>query len=133
MDMTETERREHFRIEVVTPVRFRLIEEKTLKPLTDWINGSTVDVSLGGVKITAPMSEAEVDTLIGKYVLISLSCQLPGNPKTISATATIAYFLRGAAVSKATTITFGASFVNIDYGAEDVIGEFIHQRIDSPA
>jgi c-di-GMP-binding flagellar brake protein YcgR len=130
MAMTKVERRKFFRIEVVTPVRFRLIEEKAGNPLTDWINGSTVDVSLGGVKVTAPMSEDLVETLVGQYVLIELSFQLPSTPKTITATATIAYFLRGAMGSKATTVTFGVSFVAIENSAEDILGEFIRKGLD---
>ncbi len=133
MAMTNAERRKFFRIEVVAPARFRLIEEKTSKPLTDWINGSTADLSMGGVKVTAPMPEAQVETLVDQYILIEFSCQLPGTPKAIAATATIAYFLRGATSSKATTVTFGLSFVTIDNSAEDLISDFIRQRINSPA
>jgi c-di-GMP-binding flagellar brake protein YcgR len=131
--MTQTERRNFFRIEVVTPVRFRLIEEKSAKPLTDWISGSTIDVSLGGVKVIAPMPEAQVETLVDQYVLIELSYHLPGTPKEITVTATVAYFLRGATVSKATTVTFGVSFVAVENSDKDVIGEFIRQCIDSQA
>jgi c-di-GMP-binding flagellar brake protein YcgR len=133
MTMTNTERRKFFRIEVVTPARFRIIDEKTSKPLTDWMNGSTADLSLGGVKVTAPMPETQVETLVDQYVRIEFSCQLPGTPKAIAATAAIAYFLRGATLSKATTVTFGLSFVAIDNSAEDIISDFIRQRINSPA
>ena len=121
-----------FSREVVTTVRFQLIKEKTSTPLTQWMNGFTTDVSLDGVKITAPMSEAEVETLVRQYALIKLSFQLPGSSKAIDATATTAYFVRGIAVSNATTITFGVSFVTIDYSAQDVIGEFILKRINCP-
>jgi c-di-GMP-binding flagellar brake protein YcgR len=133
MTMTNAERRKFFRIEVVAPARFRLIEEKTSKPLTDWMNGSTADVSLGGVQVTAPMSEEQVEELVDEYVRIEFSCQLPGTSKAIAATAAIAYFLRGATSPTATTVTFGLSFVAIDNSAEDIIGEFIRQRINSPA
>jgi c-di-GMP-binding flagellar brake protein YcgR len=133
MALTDAERRQFFRIEVVAPVRFRLIEENTSKPLSDWMNGSTADVSLGGAKVTAPMPEAQVETLVDQYVLIEFSCQLPGTPKAIAATAAIAYFLRGASSLKATAVTFGLSFVAIDNSAKDVIGEFVRQRINSPA
>jgi c-di-GMP-binding flagellar brake protein YcgR len=132
MAMMDSERREFFRIEVVAPIRFRLIEEKTSKSLTDWITGSTADVSLGGVKLTAPMSEEQVEELVDQYVLIELSYQLPGTPAAIAATATIAYFLRGATSSTATTVTFGISFVAIENSAKDVISEFIRQRIAPP-
>jgi c-di-GMP-binding flagellar brake protein YcgR len=130
-DMTNVERRKLFRIEVDAPVRFRMIEEKTSKPLTDWMNGSTADVSLGGVKIIAPMPESQVEELVDQYVLVELSCQLPGTPKAFTATATIAYFLRGATNLKATAVTFGLSFVNIEFSAKDVLGDFIRQSIDS--
>jgi c-di-GMP-binding flagellar brake protein YcgR len=133
MVMTDKERRQFFRIEVDTPIQFRLIEEKTSKPLTDWMNGITADVGLGGVKIIAAMSEAKVETLVDKYVVIEVSFQLPGASKTISATATIAYFMRGATMHKATMVSFGASFVTIDNSAEDALGEFISQRIDASA
>ena len=133
MAMTDNERRQFFRIELDTPIRFRLIEEKTSKPLTDWMNGITADVGLGGVKIIAAMSEAKVETLVDKYVFIELSFQLPGAAEAISATATIAYFMRGATMSKATMVSFGASFVTIDNTAEDALGKFISQRIDPPA
>jgi c-di-GMP-binding flagellar brake protein YcgR len=132
MAMTNAERRKFFRIEVVAPARFRLIEEKTSKPLTDWMNGSTADLSLGGVKVTAPMPEAQVETLVDQYIRIEFSCQLPGAPKAIAATASIAYFLRGATSPKATTVTFGLSFITIDNSAEDIISDFIRQRINSP-
>ena len=131
--MTDNERRQFFRIEVETPVQFRLIEEKTSKPLTDWMKGSTVDVGLGGVKITASMSKAEEETLVDKYMFIELSFQLPGAPTTIAATATIAYFLHGTAGPETTKVTFGTSFVNIDFSTRDALGEFIRQRIDSPS
>jgi c-di-GMP-binding flagellar brake protein YcgR len=131
--MTDVERRKFFRIEVVAPIRFRLIEETTSKPLTDWMNGSTVDVSLGGVKVTAPMPEAQVEMLVDRYVLIEFSCQLPGTPTGIAATATVAYFLRGVTVSKAPTATFGLSFVSIDNSAKDIIAEFIRLHINFPA
>ncbi len=127
---TNAERRKLFRIEVVAPVRFRMIDEKTSKPQTDWINGSTADVSLGGVKVVAPMPESKVEMLVDQYVLIEFSFQLPDTPKAIAATAAIAYFLRGATKQKATTVTFGLSFVTIDNSAKDVISDFIHQRID---
>jgi c-di-GMP-binding flagellar brake protein YcgR len=130
MDTTNAERRKLFRIEVVTPVRFRMIEEKTSNPLTDWIEGVTDDVSLGGVKIIAPMPESQVEMLVDQYVLFEFSYQLPDIPKAITGTATLAYFLRGAAVSKA-TVTFGLSFVIIDNSAKDIIGEFIRQHIDT--
>jgi c-di-GMP-binding flagellar brake protein YcgR len=133
MAMTNDERRKFFRIEVVTPIKFRMIEEKTSKPLTDWMNGSTADISLGGVKVTAPMSEEQVEELVDEYVHIECSCQLPGTPQAIAATASIAYFLRGATSSKATTVTFGLEFINIGNSAEDIIGDFIRQRINSPA
>jgi c-di-GMP-binding flagellar brake protein YcgR len=133
MAMTESERRKFFRVEVETPVAFRLVDEKTSKPLTDWTNGSTVDVSLGGIKVSAPMPEEQVETLVDQYVLIELSYQLPGTAKAITATASAAYFLRGATVSNATAVTFGVSFVTIDNKAMDVIGEFIRRHIDSPA
>ena len=131
MDMTDNDRRQHFRIEVDTPVRFRLMEEKTSKPFTDWLNGSIADVGLGGVKVIAPMSKTEVEILVDKYVFIELSFQLPGAPKAIDATASLAYFLRGATSSEATTVTFGVSFVTIDMSAKDTLGDFIRQRIDS--
>ena len=133
MDEKDTERREFFRVEVVTPVKFKLIQEKGSKPLTDWIKGITTDVSLGGVKITADMTEDEAETLVRQYVRIKLSFKLPGTAKAVAATATIAYFLRGAMESKSHLITFGVSFVKIDSSAEDVISGFIHKRIDSPA
>ena len=133
MAMTNVERRKLFRIEVVAPARFRLIEEKTSKPLTDWMNGSTVDVSLGGFKVTAPMPEEQVEELVDDYVLIEFSCQLPGAAKAVGATANIVYFMRGAPASKDSTVTFGLSFVTIDGKAKDVIGEFIRRRINSPA
>jgi c-di-GMP-binding flagellar brake protein YcgR len=128
--MTDVERRKFFRIEVDAPIRFRLIEETSSKPLTDWINGSTVDVSLGGVKVTAPMPEAQVEMLVDQYVLIEFACRLPGTPRGIAATATVAYFLHGAAASKAPTITFGLSFVAIDDSAKDVIAAFIRTHIN---
>ena len=130
MDTTNAERRKLFRIEAVTPVRFRMIEEKTSKPLTDWMNGSTADVSLGGVKVIAPMPESQVEMLIDQYVLIEFSYQLPDTAKAITGTATLAYFLRGATVSRTATVTFGLSFVTIDSSAKDIVGEFIRQRID---
>jgi hypothetical protein len=133
MAMTDDERRKFFRIEVIAPARFRLIEQKTSKPLTDWINGSTADVSLGGVKVVAPMPEEQVETLVDEYVLIEFSCQLPGTPKAITATASIAYFLRGATSATATNVTFGLSFVAVDNSSEDIIGGFIRQHINSPA
>jgi c-di-GMP-binding flagellar brake protein YcgR len=129
-DMTNAERRKLFRIEVVTPVRFRMIEEKTSKPLTEWMNGSTADVSLGGVKIIAPMPESQVELLIDQYGLIEFSYQLPGAPKAIAGTAAIAFFLHGETKPKASTVTFGLSFVTIDNSVRDVLGEFIRQRID---
>jgi c-di-GMP-binding flagellar brake protein YcgR len=132
-DMTNVERRRLFRIEVDAPVRFRMIEEATSKPLTDWMNGETADVSLGGMKIIAPMPEAQVEEWIDQYALVEFSCKLPGTPKAIAATATIAYFLRGATNSKATAVTFGLSFVTIDFSAKDAIGDFIRQSIDSAA
>jgi len=64
-------------------------------------------------------------------VRIKISFQLPGTLKTIAATATIAYFVRGETESNATTITFGVSFDSIDYSDRDVIGEFISQSINS--
>jgi c-di-GMP-binding flagellar brake protein YcgR len=131
MAMTNVERRKFFRIEVEAPIRFRLIEQTTSKPLTNWMNGSTADVSLGGVKVTAPMQEPQVETLVTQYMRVEFSFQLPGNPTAIASTATIAYFLRGATSSKATTVTFGLSFVTIDNKAEDVIGDFIRQRIST--
>lgn len=133
MTMTNAERRRLFRIEVDVPVRFRIIEEKTSKPLTDWLSGSTADVSLGGVRVIAPMPEPKVEMLVDQYVVIECSFQLPGAPKEITATASIAYFLRGATKHKATTVTFGLSFVAIDGNAEDLIGEFIRRRIDTIA
>jgi c-di-GMP-binding flagellar brake protein YcgR len=129
-DMTNVERRKLFRIEVATPVRFRIIEQKTSKPLTDWMNGETEDLSLGGIKIVAPMPESQVEELIDQYVQIELSCQLPGAPKVFTAIATIAYFLHGATNSMATAVTFGLSFVTIDSNAKDIIGNFIRQSID---
>jgi hypothetical protein len=122
---------EAFSTEVVTPVRFRIIKEKTSKPLTDWMKGFTLEVSLEGVKINAPMSEEEIETLVRRYAHIKLFFQLPDTPRAIAATATIVYFQRGATVSKYTMITFGLSFVAIDYSARDVISEFIHQRVNS--
>jgi c-di-GMP-binding flagellar brake protein YcgR len=133
MVMTDNERRQFFRIEVDTPIRFRLIEENTSKPLTDWMKGITADVGLGGVKVIASMSQSKVETLVDKYVVIELSFQLPGTAKTIAAKASIAYFMRGDTTSKATMVSFGAQFVTIDNSAEDIIGEFISQRTDSPA
>ena len=130
MAMTDVERRKFFRIEVDAPIRFRLIEETSSKPLTDWINGSTVDVSLGGVKVIAPMPEAQVEMLVDQYVHIEFACQLPGTSMGIAATATIAYFLRGATASKAPAVTFGLSFVAIDNSAQDVIAGFIRSRIN---
>jgi hypothetical protein len=130
-DMTNVERRKLFRIEVDAPVRFRMIQEKTSEPLTDWMNGSTADVSLGGIKVIAPMPESHVEEWVDQYVLIEFSCQLPGAPKAITATATVAYFLRGATNSNATAVTFGLSFVTIDFSARDIIGDFIRQSIDS--
>ena len=132
MEMTNEERRKLFRIEVAVPVKFRMIEEKTSKPLSDWMEGSTADVSLGGVKVIAPMPGSQVDMLVDRYVLIEFSCQLPGTPTAVAGTASIAYFLRGETMQqKTTTVTFGLSFVTIDSGAKDVIGEFIRQHIDS--
>ncbi len=132
MPMTNEERRKLFRIEVIAPVKFRVIDEKTSKPLTDWMNGSVADVSLGGMKVTAPMPESQVEMLVDQYVLMEISCQLPGIPKAVDATASIAYFQRGATNLKATVVTFGLSFVTIDFSARDILGEFINQRIDSP-
>jgi c-di-GMP-binding flagellar brake protein YcgR len=129
MSMTDTERRKLFRVEIVTPVRFQLIDEKTTNSLTDWKNGATADVSLGGMKITAAMTEAEAEILVAKYVLIKISFQPPGTSKAIDATASLAYFLRSEGV-QAATVTFGVSFVAIDFSATDVLGEFIRQRID---
>jgi c-di-GMP-binding flagellar brake protein YcgR len=131
-DTTNVERRKLFRIEVVAPVRFRMVDEKTSKPLTSWMNGSTADVSLGGMKVIAPVPESQVEDLIDQCVLVEFSCQLPGTPKAITATAPIVYFLRGATNSKATAITFGLSFANIDYNARNIIGEFINKSIGSP-
>jgi c-di-GMP-binding flagellar brake protein YcgR len=133
MAMTENERRQFFRIEVDTPIRFRLIEENTSKPLTDWMNGITADVGLGGVKVIASMSTAKVEMLVDKYVFIELSFDLPGAAKAISATAAITYFLRGATKANATMVSFGASFVAIDNSAKDALGDFISQRTDSPS
>ena len=132
MAMTDNERRQFFRIELDTPVQFRLIEEKTSKPLTNWMKGSTVDVGLGGVKIIAAMTDVEEEILVDKYLFIELSFQLPGTPTTIAATANIAYFMHGATGTEKATITFGVSFVTIDFSLRDALGEFIRQRIDSP-
>ena len=118
--------------EMVTPVRFQLIKEKASNPLTDLMNGFTTEVSLDGVKITAWMSDAEVEMLVLQYVLIKLSFKLPGALNTINATAAIEIFQRGAAMSKATMITFRVSFVDIDYSDQDLIGEFILQRTNCP-
>lgn len=117
---------------MITPIRFQFIKEKTSSPITDLMNGFTTEVSLDGVKITAWMSDTEVETLLLQYVLISLSFQLPGTSDAIAATATIANFLRCAMMSKAAMITFGVLFVDIDYSDKDLIGEFILQRIKSP-
>jgi c-di-GMP-binding flagellar brake protein YcgR len=133
MAMTDVERRNFFRVEVVAPIRFRLMDEATAKPQTDWINGSTVDVSLGGLKVIAPMPQTQVEKLVDEYEFIEFSCQLPGAAKAIAATANIVYFLRGATESKATAATFGLSFVTIDNGAKDIIADFIRRRINSPA
>jgi hypothetical protein len=133
MTMTDNERRQFFRIEVDTPIRFRLIEENSSKPLTDWMNGITADVGLGGVKVIASMSNAKAEMLVDKYVSIELSFKLPGVAKAISATAAMAYYMRGATKAKTTMVSFGASFVTIDNSAKDALGEFISQRIDSPA
>lgn len=133
MAMTDVERRNFFRIEVVSPIRFRLLEEVTLKPLTDWMNGLTADISQGGIKVTAPMLEAEVEKLVNQYMLVEFTCWLPNFPKAITGTATIVYFLRGAQASKAPAVTFGLSFVTIDNNSKDVIAEFIRQGINSPA
>ncbi len=131
MAMTETERRKFFRVEVSTPVKFRLIEEDTSKPLSEWVDGSLADIGLGGVKIVASMPEEESEMLIDRYMVIELSFQLPGTPKPITATASIAYFLRGAQVSNTAAITFGVSFVNIDFKDKDIIGDFIRQRLEA--
>ena len=128
--MTNVERRKLFRVEVIAQARFRLIDQKTLKGLTDWINGSTADISLGGVKITASMPEPQIEMMVDQYVLIEFSCQLPGTPGAIAATGSVAYFLRGAKASKATAVTFGLSFVDIDNNSKDVIGEFIRPRVN---
>ena len=122
---------EKFSNEVVTPVRFRMIKEKTSKPLTDWMKGFTLSVSLEGVKITAPMSEEEIETLVRQYSFIKLLFQLPDAPNAIAATAIIVSFLRGATLPKETMITFGVSFVTIDHRAKEIISEFIHKRINS--
>jgi hypothetical protein len=119
--------------EAGAPVRFCMIDEKTSRPITQWMDGSFAEVSLEGMKIMAPMSEAEAEMLVGQYVQIKLSFRLPGAGKAIAATGNIVYFLRGSAASKATAITFDISFVTIDYSDRDAIGEFIHQRINSPA
>jgi hypothetical protein len=95
------------------------------------MNGSTVDVGLGGIKIITPMSETEEDILVDKYVHIELSFQLPGMPEAITATAAIKYFLHGATNSEVSTITFGVSFVSIESSAENALGDFIRQRIES--
>ena len=132
MAMTANERRQFFRVEVDSPARFRMIEEKTSKPLTVWMNGSTSDVGLGGLKIVAPMSKAEMEMLVNRYSLIELSFRLPGASKEILATASIAYFLRGPMKSKAITVTFGVSFVKIENSAKDALGEFIRHLIETP-
>jgi c-di-GMP-binding flagellar brake protein YcgR len=131
--MADNERREFYRVEVVAPVRFRLIEEKTAKPLTDWVHGTTADIGLGGVKMLASMTKTQAEMLVDKYVSIELSFQLPGTPTVVEATGAIAYFMLLAAASKSSTVSFGVSFVSIDSNAEDVIGGFIRQRVDAHA
>jgi hypothetical protein len=121
-----------FSRKIVTPIRFQLIREKSSNPLTLWMNGFTADVSLNGLKITAPMSDEDVETLVRRYALIKLLFQLPGTSKVITATAAIAYFVRGETVSNATMVTFGVSFVTIDYSDQDAIGAFILQRTCCP-
>jgi c-di-GMP-binding flagellar brake protein YcgR len=133
MGTSNEERRKLFRVEVAVPVRFRMIEEKTSKPLSDWINGSTADVSQGGLKIIASMTDPQAETLVDRYVLIEFSCQLPGSQKAVSGTASIAYYVHDAAKQKAKTVTFGVSFVNLDYSAQDVIGDFIRRHIEADA
>lgn len=128
-DLTNVERRKLFRIEVATPVRFRVIDLKTSKPLSDWLNGETEDLSMGGMKIVAPMPESQVDELFDQYVLLELSCQLPGTQNALTVTAAIAYFLHGATNAKATAVTFGLSFEKIDSDAKDIIGNFIRKSI----
>jgi hypothetical protein len=119
-----------FSREIVSPVSFQLIKEKSSNPLTPLMNGFTADVSLDGVKITASMPEEEVETLVRQYALIKLSFSLPGTAKAIAATAAIEYFVRGATSPDATAVTFRVSFLDIDHSAQDVIGEFIRQRIN---
>jgi hypothetical protein len=119
--------------EAVAPVRFCMIEEKTSKPVTRWISGSFAEVSLEGMKITASMSEAEVETLVGRYVRVKVSFKLPGTAEAIAATGAIVYFRRGVAVAEADTMYFDISFVAIDYSTRYVIGEFINRRLNSPA
>jgi hypothetical protein len=120
-----------FSMDVVTPIRFRLIMEKTMHPITDWMDGFTVDVSLGGVKIIARMSEDRVELLVRQYTLIKLLFQLPGAPAAITATGAVAYFRRGKTESRTSTIVFGVTFAAIDYSAMDIIGEFILRRTES--
>jgi hypothetical protein len=133
MTMTDNERRQFFRIEVETPVKFRLIEENTGKPLWGWVNGSTADVGLGGIKIVASVSQDEAEMLVDKYVVIELSFTLPGSKQAITSKAGIAYFLRGASKANSTKVTFGVSFIGIDSNSEDILGEFIRKRIDAPS
>ena len=133
MNPTPAERRKYFRVEAVIPVLFRLIEEKTSEATTNWINGSTADISLGGVKVTAPMTEAQIEAMVDRYVLVDFSFKLPGAPKPVGATATVAYFLRGATAAKMTNVTFGLSFVTTEESVKDLIGEFIRKRISVAA
>jgi hypothetical protein len=131
MALTDSERREHYRVEVVVPVQFRLIEEKTSKRLTDWVHGTSADVGLGGVKILASMTKAQAEMLVDKYVVIEVSFQLPGTSAAVAATGDIAYFMLLAKAARSSTVTFGVSFSSIDSNFEDIIGGFIHKRVDS--
>lgn len=129
MHATNAERRRQFRMETVAPVRFRLVDEKTLQPLTDWMNGSTADVSQGGVKVIAPMPKPKIEMLVDKYVLVEFSFHLPETPNAITATASVAYFQDDADERKSPVATFGLSFVTIDNSAKDVISGFIRKGI----
>ncbi len=82
----ERERREYVRVKAEVPVRYRFLSHAADFEATDYTNGTTSDVSGGGVLMEVMVPDADwIPGLLTERIFLGIELDLPGEDEPVRA------------------------------------------------
>ena len=132
MSNFESDRRDFPRLRRSIPVRYKFLSSTVKEDALERVcEGSTQDLSIGGMLLTGPVSRLEwvKDLLIGRMD-IGVNLQLPGNDVPVKALGRVAWL--EAADAEAMSMRIGLRFLDMPPDHRRVLSDFLMKETAVP-